>query len=148
MILSMLFQIVVSWLVACCILRIFSSALSASGSQFYQEPALLTILLSSIDINLQLKTKLKAGALLHHSFGLFFAAIYYLLWYFEFTEISWTTSLIIGLVNGLISIISWTFLLEVIPSVYINNFKGYYLQLAFVHNLFIIILFSLDQLIV
>jgi len=109
MILSMLFQIVVSWLVACCILRIFSSALSASGSQFYQEPALLTILLSSIDINLPLKTKLKAGQLLHHSFGLYFTAIYYLLWYFEFTEISWTTSLIIGLVNTLISIISWTF---------------------------------------
>lgn len=148
MILSMLFQIVISWFVACCMLRLCSMALSSSGSQFYQEPTLLTVLLSSIDINLALKTKLKAGKILHHIFGLFFTAIYYLLWYFEFTEISWTTSVIIGLVNGLLCIISWTFLLEVIPKGYSNNFKGYYLQLAFVQNIFIIIFFSIDQLLV
>ena len=147
MILYLLFQILISWLLTCCILKIFNTALSNPENEFYREPALLTSLLFAIDINLPLKAKLKAGKILHHSFGLCFATIYYLLWYNEFAEISWTTTTIIGFINGLIRIISWTFLVEIIPSTHTKNFKGYYLQLVFVHNIFIIIAFSVDWLI-
>lgn len=146
MILSLLFQILISWLVACCIIRIFNMALSTPDTKFYQEPALLTSILSAVAIDLTLKTKLRIGKLLHHSFGLCFAAVYYIIWYSEFAEISWSTSIIIGFVTGLIRIISWTFLLEIIPSVHTANFKGYYLQLVFVHSIFIIAAFSLDWL--
>ncbi|QOG01262.1 hypothetical protein [Flavobacterium sp. MDT1-60] len=146
MILYLLFQILISWLVSCFILRLFNRALSVSDNEFYQEPTLLTSLLSALNIDFPLKTKLKAGQLLHHSFGLCFATIYYLLWYSEFGEISWTTSIIIGFINALIRIISWTFLIEIIPSVHTTNFKGYYLQLVFVHNIFIILAFSVDWL--
>lgn len=146
MILPLLFQILISWIVACCIIRIFNMALSSPDAKFYQEPTLLTSILSAIAINLTLKTKLRIGKLLHHSFGLCFAAVYYLIWYSEFAEISWSTSIIIGFVTGLIRIISWTFLLEIIPSVHTANFKGYYLQLVFVHSIFIIAAFSLDWL--
>jgi hypothetical protein len=144
MILSLLFQILISWLLTCCILKIFNKALSTPDNEFYQEPALLTSLFFVIDIDLPLKAKLRAGKILHHSFGLCFATIYYLLLYCEFGEISWTTSIIIGFINGLIRIISWTFLIEIIPSVHTVNFKGYYLQLVFMHNLFIITAFSVD----
>ena len=146
MILSLLFQILISWLVACCIIRIFNLAVASPDAKFYQEPTLLTSILSAIAIDLTLKTKLRIGKLLHHSFGLCFAAVYYVIWYSEFAEISWSTSIIIGFVTGLIRIISWTFLLEIIPSVHTSNFKGYYLQLVFVHNIFIIVAFSLDWL--
>lgn len=146
MILPLLFQILISWIVACCIIRIFNMALPSPDAKFYQEPTLLTSILSAIAINLTLKTKLRIGKLLHHSFGLCFAAVYYLIWYSEFAEISWSTSIIIGFVTGLIRIISWTFLLEIIPSVHTANFKGYYLQLVFVHSIFIIAAFSLDWL--
>jgi len=146
MILPLLFQILISWIVACCIIRIFNMALSSTDAKFYQEPALLTSILSAIAIDLSLKTKLRIGKLLHHSFGLCFATVYYILWYSEFAEISWSTSIIIGFITGLIRIISWTFLLEIIPSVHTANFKGYYLQLVFVHSIFIIAAFSLDWL--
>lgn len=146
MILSLLFQILISWLVACCIIRIFNLAVASPDAKFYQEPTLLTSILTAFAINLSVKTKLRIGKVLHHSFGLCFAAIYYLIWYSEFSEISWSTSIIIGFVTGLIRIISWTFLLEIIPPVHISNFKGYYLQLVFVHNIFIITAFSLDWL--
>jgi hypothetical protein len=146
MILSLLFQILVSWLVACCIIRAFNKALATPDVKFYQEPTLITSILSLIAIDLSLKTKLRIGKVLHHSFGLCFAAVYYLIWYCEFEEISWTTSIIIGFISALIRIISWTFLLEIIPSVHTTNFKGYYLQLVFVHNIFIITAFSLDWL--
>ena len=146
MILFLLFQIFISWLAACCMLRIYSKALSASGTQFYQEPALLTSLLLALGLNLSLKAKLKIGKFLHHSFGLCFATVYYLIWYCEFEEISWTTSIIIGVITGLIQIISWIFLLKIIPAVHTSNFKGYYLQLVFVHNIFIIVAFSVNWL--
>ncbi|MNX69693.1 hypothetical protein D3C86_1009210 [compost metagenome] len=146
MILSLLFQILISWLVSCCILRLFNRALSVSDNEFYQEPVLLTSFLSALNIDFPLKAKLKAGKLLHHSFGLCFATIYYLLWYSEFGEISWTTSMIIGFITAVIRIISWMFLAEIIPSIYTANFKGYYLQLVFIHNIFIILAFSVDWL--
>ncbi|OXA82074.1 hypothetical protein SAMN05444397_101891 [Flavobacterium aquidurense] len=146
MIFYLLFQILVSWLVACCIIRIFNKALSTPAIKFYQEPALLTSILSANAIDLSLKTKLRIGKVLHHTFGLCFAAIYYLIWYCEFDEISWTTSIIIGFISALIRIISWTFLLEIIPAVHTANFKGYYLQLVFIHNIFIIAAFSVDWL--
>lgn len=146
MILPLLFQILISWLFACCIIRIFNMALSSPDAKFYQEPTLLTSILTALTIDLTLKTKLRIGKVLHHSFGLCFAAVYYMIWYSEFAEISWSTSIIIGFVTGLIRIISWTFLLEIIPSVHTANFKGYYLQLVFVHSIFIIVAFSLDWL--
>lgn len=146
MILYLCFQIFISWLVSCCILQVFNKALSTSDNEFYQEPSLLTSLLSVLNIDFPFKAKLKAGKVLHHSFGLCFASIYYLLWCVEFGEISWTTSIIIGFINALIRIISWMFLVEIIPSIYTANFKGYYLQLVFVHNIFIILAVSIDWL--
>ena len=136
MILHLHFQILISWLVTCCILRIFNKALSTPDNEFYQEPALLTGLLSAIDINLSLNTKLLTGKILHHILGICFAAVYYLIWYSEFAEISLTTTLFIAIINGLIRIIGWTFLLEIIPSLRLTNFKGHYLQVVFVHNIF------------
>ena len=144
MILFLLFQILISWLVSCCILRLFNWALSASDNEIYLEPTLLSSLLSTFNINFPSKAKLKASKILHHSFGLCFATIYYLLWYAEFGEISWTTSLVIGFITAVIRIISWMSLIEIIPSIYTANFKGYYLQLVFLHNIFIIMAFCID----
>jgi hypothetical protein len=146
MILYLLSQILTSWLVACCILRLFNKAVSVKDTEFYREPTLLTSIFSAINIDLTIKSKLKAGKILHHSFGLFFTTVYYMMWYSEFGEISWSTSIIIGFINALIRIISWTLLFEIIPAVHTVNFKGYYLQLVFIHNLFIISAFSVDLL--
>jgi hypothetical protein len=137
MILYLFFQILISWLTASCIINLFNAAVSAPENKIYLEPTLLTGLFAIVDINLTLKTQLIAGKILHHTIGICFTAVYYLVWYYEFAEISWTTSFIIGLISGLIRIISWTFLVE-IPSARFINFKGYYLQLVFVHNIFTI----------
>lgn len=146
MILYLLFQILISWMVTCCLLKIFNKALSISKNEFYQDPALFTGFLSAIDINLHQETKLKIGMVVHHIFGLCFAAIYYLIWYSEFSEISWMTTIIIGIVNALMGIISWAFLLEIIPAVHIRNFKGYYLQQVFVNHILIITAFFVNWL--
>lgn len=138
MIFYLLFQIFISWFVASCILKLFYKTVSVKDIEVYREPALLTFLLTAIDINFPLRAKFITGKILHHCIGVCFASIYYLIWYYEFKEISWTISLIIGLINGLLHIIGWVFLLEIIPSSRLSNFKGYYLQLVFVHNVFTI----------
>jgi hypothetical protein len=139
MIFYFLFQIFISWVITCCILKLFNLVLSASHNEAYREPVLLTSLLAVVDIHLSLKNKLMAGRILHHTIGLCFTSIYYLIWYYEFAEISMTMSFIIGFIISLLNIISWTFLLEIIPAVRLVNFKGYYLQLVFVHSIFTIL---------
>ncbi len=148
MIFYLLFQIIFSWLITCCILKAFNKALSTSNSEFYQEPVLLTALFSVFNINLAKKSKLIAGKIVHHKVGICFSATYYLIWYFEFVEISWTTTIIIGVINALVCIICWTFLLEIIPSISIANFKGYYLQLVFLHNIFLITVFLVNWIVI
>lgn len=146
MIFYLLFQIFISWLIASCILRLFYKTLSVNSSEVYREPKLLTFLLEAIQRDFTPKAKFMAGMILHHSMGLLFAAIYYLIWYCEFTEISWTVSFIIGLISGVLRIISWIFLLEVIPSAHLANFNGYYLQLVFIGNVFTIGTFTVYKL--
>lgn len=138
MIFYLLFQIFISWLVASYILKVFYKTVTIADTEVYREPTLLTSLLAAVGIDFSLKAKFIAGRIIHHSMGLCFAAVYYLVWYNEFKEISWTTSLIIGVISALLRIISWIFLLEIIPSSRLTYFKGYYLQLVFVHSIFTI----------
>lgn len=138
MISYLFFQILISWITASFIIKLFNVAVSVPENKIYLEPTLLTGLFAVVDISLTLKTQLIAGKILHHTIGICFTAVFYLVWYYEFAEISWTTSFILGIISGLIRIISWTFLLEIIPSARLINFRGYYLQLVFVHNIFTI----------
>ncbi|KFF02899.1 hypothetical protein [Flavobacterium reichenbachii] len=147
MALYLLFQIIVSWSIAFCILQLFYKIVSATNNEIYREPTFLTWLLTFFDIDFSLKAKFIASTVINHFMGLCFTAVYYLIWYCEFTEISWTTTLAVGLVTALLRIISWIFLLIIIPSAKVSNFKGYYLQLVFLHNIFTIIVLTLYRLV-
>jgi hypothetical protein len=138
----LLSQIIMSWLITFCILFLFYKTVSATDNEIYREPTFLTWLLTMFDVDFSLKAKFIASSIISHGMGICFAAIYYLIWYYEFKEISWTTSFFIGLISALLRIISWTFLLLIIPSQQAKNFKGYYLQLVFLHNIFTIIVLT------
>ncbi|WP_264537567.1 hypothetical protein [Flavobacterium sp. N1736] len=139
MALYLLFQIMLSWLAAFCILVLFYKTVSATQSEIYREPAFLTWLLAMLEVDFSLKAKFISSTIISHGMGICLTAVYCLIWYCEFREISWTASLFIGFISALLRIISWTFLILVIPSGHLDNFKGYYLQLVFLHNLFTII---------
>lgn len=146
MALYLLFQIFTSWFIAYCALRLFYKTVSATDSEIYREPTLLTAILTGIDLNFHPTAKFIVSCILNHSIGICFAGIYYLIWYYEFADVSFTTSLIIGLISALLRIISWTFLIIIIPSSRLINFKGYYLQLVFFHNVFTLIVMILYKL--
>ena len=145
MIFYMFFQILISWLLACGILKLFNKAISIPQTNIYQEPKLLTDLLAIIEIEMSLKGKLMAGRILHNTIGLCFTAIYYLIWYNQFAEISLLISFSIGIMISLLGIISWIFIHEIVPTDRITNFRGYYLQLVFVYNVFTLIAVAIYQ---
>jgi hypothetical protein len=145
MIFYMFFQILISWLLACGILKLFNKAISIPQTNIYQEPKLLTDLLAIIEIEMSLKGKLMAGRILHNTIGLCFTAIYYLIWYNQFAEISLLISFSIGIIISLLGIISWIFIHEIVPTGCITNFRGYYLQLVFVYNVFTLIAVAIYQ---
>ncbi len=146
MALNLLYQVLTSWLIAYCVLRLFYKTVSATNSEIYREPTFLTWILAGADLNLHPTAKFIVSGILNHGIGIFFAGIYYLMWYYEFADISFTTSLMIGLISALLRIVSWTFLLIIIPSSWLINFKGYYLQLVFLHNIFTFIVAILYKL--
>jgi hypothetical protein len=141
----MFFQILISWLLACGILKLFNKAISIPQTNIYQEPKLLTDLLAIIEIEMSLKGKLIAGRILHNTIGLCFTAIYYLIWYYQFAEISLLISFSIGIIISLLGIISWIFIHEIVPADRMTNFRGYYLQLVFVYNVFTLIAVAIYQ---
>jgi hypothetical protein len=141
----MFFQILISWLLACGILKLFNKAISIPQTNIYQEPKLLTDLLAIIEIEMSLKGKLMAGRILHNTIGLCFTAIYYLIWYYQFAEISLLISFSIGIIISLLGIISWIFIHEIVPADRMTNFRGYYLQLVFVYNVFTLIAVAIYQ---
>ena len=145
MIFYMFFQILISWLLACGILKLFNKAISIPQTNIYQEPKLLTDLLAIIEIEMSLKGKLMAGRILHNTIGLCFTAIYYLIWYNQFAEISLLISFSIGIIISLLGIISWIFIHEIVPADRMTNFRGYYLQLVFVYNVFTLIAVAIYQ---
>ena len=139
MIFYLLLHILVSWFLTCAILRFFNLMISSTSNEFHREPSLLTSLFAWADIQMTPEKTIMAGRIVHHIIGIFFTSVYYLIWYYEFAEISLIITVGIGFVIGLLNIISWAILQEIIPAVRLADFKGYYLQQVFVHNIITII---------
>jgi hypothetical protein len=135
---NLLFQILLSWLLTSCLVQMFYKRILAEAQEVYREPAFLTLLLSLVAIRFTKKAKDQVSKVLYHSIGICFAAIYYLLWYYEFAEISFSDTVILGVTAALLRILSWILLFVILPATSHINFKGYYLQLVFLHNVFTI----------
>lgn len=134
-------QIFLSCLTAGFILKIYHSYIAAKTSEIYPEPLLLTLLLCSAGFTFNDRAKYWSSRIIYNLFGATFAALYHIIWYYEFQEISITAVILISFVLAFIQIIGSTLLLEIISSVRLTYFKGYYLQLVMIHNVFTCLVF-------
>ncbi|MCD0467286.1 hypothetical protein [Flavobacterium sp. ENC] len=134
--LYILLQIIISSIVATSVMTLFSYAVSAAAREIYKEPVLLTYVLHKANIDISSKTKIILGWFLHYLIGFLFVLVYHLLWYYEFLEISWTVSILFGVISGIIGIVSWIILFEIIPQKPNIDYKGYYIQLLLAHVIF------------
>jgi hypothetical protein len=113
--LHIVLQIVISSIAATSLMTFFSYAVSASAREFYKEPLLLTYIFTSLHLKVASDLKIILGWVLHYLIGLFFVIGYHYLWYNEFLEISWAASILLGVISGIIGIISWVILFEIVP---------------------------------
>lgn len=139
-------QILISSIAATSVMTLFSYAVSASARELYKEPVLLTYVLSHLHLKISPKLKNILAWVLHYIIGLLFVIGYHFLWYNEFLEISWAASILLGVISGIIGIISWVILFEIVPQKPNIDFKGYYIQLFVAHVIFGVVAFLVYKL--
>lgn len=140
------FQILISSIAATSVMTLFSYAVSASAREIYKEPVLLTYVFTRLHIKISPNLKNILAWVLHYLIGLFFVIGYHFLWFNEFLEISWAASILIGVVSGIIGIIGWVILFEIIPQKPNINFTVYYIQLFVAHVIFGVVAFLVYKL--
>ena len=139
-------QIIITSIVATSIMTLFSYVISASARKLYKEPVLLTYILTSLKIEISLQTKIILGWVVHYLIGLFFVLIYHWLWLYNIVAMSWSAAFILGILSGIIGILSWALLFAIVPKKVNIDFKGYYVQLFTVHIIFTVVAFIIYQL--
>ena len=134
--LTILLQIICATIAATSVMTLFSYIVSESARKLYKEPVLLTYLLHSFKVEVSAGTKVVLAWLLHYIIGLIFVIIYHFLWYYRIVEMSWLVALILGVVSGIVGILGWMLLFEIVPQKPNIDFKGYYIQLLVAHIFF------------
>lgn len=134
--LNILLQILISTIAATSAMTLFSYVISASFRELYKEPVLLTYLLTKFRVEVSPQTKTVLAWLLHYIIGLLFVIAYHFLWTYNIVEFSWPVALLFGAISGIIGILGWIILFEIVPQKPNIDFKGYYLQLFFAHVIF------------
>lgn len=117
----------------------FSYAMSKNFRELYKEPVLLAFALEKMNLNRSEQSKKTWGWLLHYVIGFLFVLGYHIIWVKDIVAISPLTALLLGVISGLIGIISWVFIFKITHHQPPIDFKGYYIQLFFAHIIFAIV---------
>lgn len=139
-------QILISSVIATSVMTLFSYTVSEAARETYKEPVLLGYILSSLNIKVSSPLKLFLGWLMHYLIGVAFVVAYHIVWYYQLMDISWKASILLGIISGIIGIISWVILFKMVPTKPNIDFKGYYAQLFVAHMIFAIVAYFIYNL--
>ncbi|RED22630.1 hypothetical protein BD847_3260 [Flavobacterium cutihirudinis] len=117
----------------------FSYVMSRNFRELYKEPVLLSSVLSELHFNISIQSKKNMGWLFHYIVGFFFVFAYHIIWAKDILPVSIFSGLLLGVISGVIGIISWMIIFKLThyqPSI---NFTGYFAQLFFAHMIFAIV---------
>lgn len=117
----------------------FSYAMSKNFRELYKEPVLLAFALEKMNLNRSEQTKKTWGWLLHYAIGFLFVIGYHIIWVKDIIAISPLGALLLGVISGVVGIISWVLIFKITHHQPPIDFKGYYIQLFFAHIIFAII---------
>ncbi len=129
-------QILISSIAATSAMTLFSYAVSASARELYKEPVLLSYILTHLHVELSPAVKNILAWILHYTIGLGFVTAYHFIWVHEILDVTWSVSILLGAVSGIIGIITWFLLFKIVPQKPDINFRGYYVQLLVAHLIF------------
>ncbi|WP_343707343.1 hypothetical protein [Flavobacterium sp.] len=114
----------------------FSYAMSENFRELYNEPVLLGFALRKTKISLSEKSQKTWGWLIHYIIGFLFVMGYHIIWVKDILPISPLSALILGVISGVIGILSWIVIFKMTDHQPPIDFKGYYIQLFFAHIIF------------
>lgn len=117
----------------------FSYASTKNFKELYREPVFISAVLAQIKINIPIETKKNLGWVLHFVIGFLFVLTYHIIWVKDILAISVLSALILGVISGVIGIISWIIIFKITRYHPPIGFKGYYIQLFFAHIIFAIV---------
>ena len=129
-------QLIITAVAATTAMTLFSYTISESFRKLYKEPVLLTYILTQLKAELSSKVKTILAWLIHYSIGLIFVIIYHFLWIHTILQLTFFNGLLLGMVSGIVGIISWMILFKIADYKPAIDFKGYYIQLFFAHIIF------------
>lgn len=114
----------------------FSYMVSNSFRELYKEPVLLSYAINKLNLNLSDDFQKTWGWLLHYVIGFIFVLAYHIIWENEIMPISTLSAIILGIISGIIGIISWKLIFTMTNHQPRIDFKGYYIQLFIAHMIF------------
>jgi len=117
----------------------FSYVMSKSFQELYKEPVLLSFALKKTNISLSEKSQKTWGWLIHYIIGFLFVMGYYIVWVKNILPVSPLNALLLGVISGVIGILSWIIIFKMTDHQPPIDFKGYYIQLFFAHIIFAIV---------
>jgi len=129
-------QLVIVSVTATTAMTLFSYAVSKTFRELFKEPVLLSYILMKLKKHPTARSEKTLGWLLHYFIGFFFVLGYYILWSQSILPVTFLSALLLGIVSGIIGILSWVIMFKISDHKPEINFKGYYLQLFFAHIIF------------
>ena len=117
----------------------FSYFMSKNYRKLYKEPVLLSSVLVQMNIDITNECKDNLGWFLHFVIGFLFVAAYHIIWAEDILAISALSALILGVISGIIGIISWMFIFKITHYRPLLGFRDYYIQLFFAHIIFTVV---------
>ncbi|WP_286970081.1 hypothetical protein [Flavobacterium sp. UBA4854] len=117
----------------------FSYVMSKKFQELYKEPVLLTFALKKTNISLSEKSQKTWGWLIHYIIGFLFVMGYQILWVKNILPVSPLNALLLGVISGVIGILSWIIIFKMTDHQPPIDFKGYYIQLFFAHIIFAVV---------
>ena len=129
-------QLLIITIVATSAMTWFSYVMSKNFRELYKEPVLLSFALKKTNINLSEKSRKILGWLIHYIIGFLFVMGYHIVWVKDILPISPLSALILGVISGVIGILSWIIIFKMTNHQPPIDFKGYYIQLFFAHIIF------------
>ncbi|WP_426485255.1 hypothetical protein [Flavobacterium sp. 2] len=131
-----LIQLLIISIGATTVMTWFSYTMSKSFKELYKEPVLLAYATEKMKIRPAAHFQKSLGWMLHYLIGLFFVIGYYILWTKNIVPISIIGTLSLGVISGLIGVLSWIIIFRITHHQPQIDFRGYYIQLFFAHVIF------------
>ena len=131
-----LIRVIMAGILGTVLMTSFSYVISRMKSQQFKEPKLLNMILRRSTYDMNPSNNSVLGWVVHFSIGVILMTLFYVLHLTFSFSISAVSILIYGIIAGILSILSWHFMLSISSNSPDFALRDFYMQLLMAHVLF------------